>query len=76
HSFASAYYTYIEEIQLKYKNNKKVLADRAICLNKHNIYYFYKKFLNQSIGAKNSKEIFNRLAKEIEEFNANEKGHA
>ncbi|CAG8842210.1 21837_t:CDS:2, partial [Gigaspora margarita] len=76
HGPASAYHTYIEEIQLKYENNEEVLADRAICPNKHDVYYLHKKFLNQSIGARNGKEMFNRLTKEIEEFNANEKGYA
>ncbi|CAG8767892.1 14031_t:CDS:2 [Cetraspora pellucida] len=61
---ASAYHMYMEEIQLKYENDEGVLADRAICPNRQDIYYLHKKFLNQSV------------AKEVEEFNANGKGHA
>ncbi|CAG8759089.1 6747_t:CDS:1, partial [Ambispora leptoticha] len=38
HTPASAYNTYMEEIQLKYDNNEVVLADRAICPHKHDIY--------------------------------------
>ncbi|KAF0492712.1 hypothetical protein F8M41_021559 [Gigaspora margarita] len=74
HGPASAYYTYTEEIQLKYDNDKEVLANRAICPQKHDIYYLHKKFLDQSVGAKNGKEMFSQLAKEVEEFNTNERG--
>ncbi|CAG8844538.1 2606_t:CDS:2, partial [Gigaspora margarita] len=72
HGPASAYYIYTEEIQLKYDNNKKVLADRAICPQKYDIYYFHKKFFDQSVGARNGKEMFSQLAKEVKEFNTNE----
>ncbi|CAG8808744.1 16637_t:CDS:1, partial [Cetraspora pellucida] len=75
HGPASAYHTYMEEIQLKYENDKRVLADRAICSNRQDIYYLHKKFLNQSVGARNGEEMFNQLTKEVEEFNANGKGH-
>ena len=30
----------------KYKNNKEILVNRAICLNRYNTYYLYKKFLD------------------------------
>ncbi|CAG8844880.1 5295_t:CDS:1, partial [Gigaspora margarita] len=76
HGPTSAYHTYMEEIQLKYDNDEEVLADRAICPQKYDIYYLHKKFLDQSVGAKNGKEMFSRLAKEVEEFNTNEKGCA
>ncbi|CAG8835102.1 41585_t:CDS:2, partial [Gigaspora margarita] len=33
HGSASVYHTYIKKIQLKYENNEKMLADRAICSN-------------------------------------------
>ncbi|KAF0543577.1 hypothetical protein F8M41_003645 [Gigaspora margarita] len=58
HGPASAYYTYTEEIQLKYDNDEEVLADRTICPQKYDIYYLHKKFLDQSISARNRKEMF------------------
>ncbi|KAF0532740.1 hypothetical protein F8M41_011029 [Gigaspora margarita] len=76
HGPASAYHTYMEEIQLKHENDEEVLADRAICPNRHDIYYLHKKFLDQIVGARNGKDMFSRLAKEIEEFNINDKGCA
>ncbi|CAG8799654.1 7330_t:CDS:2, partial [Cetraspora pellucida] len=33
-------------------------------------------FLDQSVGARNGKDMFDRLAKEVDEFNINEKGYA
>ncbi|CAG8803922.1 16689_t:CDS:1 [Gigaspora margarita] len=73
---ASAYHTYLEEIQLRHENNEKILADRSICLHKHDIYYLHQKYLNVSVGAKNRKEIFNRLAKEVLKFNDSNKKNA
>ncbi|CAG8449623.1 3612_t:CDS:2 [Cetraspora pellucida] len=63
HNSASAYYTYLEEMQLKYKNDEEILADRAIYPYKYNVYYLHKKFLNISISTKNKKEMFSCLAK-------------
>ncbi|CAG8853628.1 4202_t:CDS:2, partial [Gigaspora margarita] len=48
---ASAYHTYLEEIQLKYKNDDEILADRVICSHKYDIYYLYEKFLNISVAS-------------------------
>ncbi|CAG8839358.1 17375_t:CDS:2, partial [Cetraspora pellucida] len=50
-----------------------VLADRAICPHKYDVYNLYKKYLNKSVGAQNGKEMFLRLAEEVEEFNTNNK---
>ncbi|KAF0553845.1 hypothetical protein F8M41_019905 [Gigaspora margarita] len=66
----------MEEIQLKYENDEAILADRAICPHKHNVYYLHQKYLDTSISARNGKEMFSRLAEEVEEFNSNRKGHA
>ncbi|CAG8846926.1 34007_t:CDS:2, partial [Gigaspora margarita] len=71
HNPTSAYNTYLEEIQ--YENNEEILADRAVCPHKHNIYYLYQKYLDQFIGARNGKEMFSRLVDEVAEFNSNEK---
>ncbi|CAG8748569.1 20337_t:CDS:2, partial [Cetraspora pellucida] len=76
HSPASAHYIYLEEIQLKYENDKKILADQAICPNKQNIYYLHQMFLDKSISAKNRKEMFNHLVKEVMKFNDSKKGSA
>lgn len=76
HNPTSAYNTYLEEIQLKYENNEEILADRAVCPHKHNIYYLYQKYLDQFIRARNGKEMFSRLVDEVAEFNSNEKGCA
>ncbi|CAG8764617.1 16416_t:CDS:2, partial [Cetraspora pellucida] len=69
HNPASAYNTYLEEVQLKYDNDEVVLADRAICSHKYDVYNLYKKYLNKSVGAQNRKEIFLCLAEKVEEFN-------
>ncbi|KAF0448724.1 hypothetical protein F8M41_002626 [Gigaspora margarita] len=63
-------------MQLKFKNNEAILADRAICPHKHNVYYLHQKYLDTSIGAQNGKEMFSRLVEEVEEFNSNRKGNA
>ncbi|CAG8758637.1 24006_t:CDS:2, partial [Cetraspora pellucida] len=76
HTPISAYNTYIEEIQLKHDNDEVVLADRAICPYKHNIYNLHRKFLNESIGAWNKKEMFSRLAEEVSDFNTHMKENA
>ncbi|CAG8851158.1 24566_t:CDS:1, partial [Gigaspora margarita] len=76
HNPTSAYNTYMEEIQLKFENDEAILADRAICPHKHNVYYLHQKYLDTSIGARNRKEMFSRLAEEVEEFNSNRKGNA
>ncbi|RIB24372.1 hypothetical protein C2G38_2168721 [Gigaspora rosea] len=60
HGPASAYYTYMEDIQLKYENDEEVLSDKAICPHRHDLYYLYK----------------NQLTKEVEEFNTNKKRYA
>ncbi|CAG8725847.1 22458_t:CDS:2, partial [Cetraspora pellucida] len=73
HSPASAHYTYLEEIQLKYENDEEILADRTTCPNKQDIYYLYQMFLNKSISTKNGKEMFNRLAEEVMKFNDSKK---
>ncbi|CAG8546267.1 22950_t:CDS:2 [Cetraspora pellucida] len=62
HNPASVYHTYLEKMQLKYENDEEILADRAICPYKYDVYYL-EKFLNISVGAKNGKEMFSRLAK-------------
>ena len=66
----------MEEIQLKYENDEKILADRAICPNKQDIYYLHQMFLDKFIGAKNGKEMFNHLAEEVMKFNDSKKGSA
>ncbi|CAG8840326.1 4512_t:CDS:1, partial [Cetraspora pellucida] len=64
------------EIQLKYDNDEAILADKAICPHKHNVYYLHQKYLDTFIGTRNRKEMFSRLAEEVEEFNSNRKGNA
>ncbi|CAG8796174.1 8023_t:CDS:2 [Gigaspora margarita] len=76
HNSASAYHTYLEEIQLRHENNEEILADRSICPHKHDIYYLHQKYLNVSIGAKDGKEMFNHLAEEVLKFNDSNKGNA
>ncbi|CAG8839379.1 25150_t:CDS:1, partial [Cetraspora pellucida] len=53
-----------------------VLADRAICPHKYDVYNLYKKYLNKSVGAQNRKEMFLCLAEEVEEFNTSNRGNA
>ncbi|CAG8804915.1 9477_t:CDS:2, partial [Cetraspora pellucida] len=73
HSSSSAYHTYLAKIQLKYDNDEDILADRAICLHKHDIYYLHQKFLDQIVGIRNGKEMFLCKSKEIVEFNNSHK---
>ncbi|CAG8750795.1 22904_t:CDS:2, partial [Cetraspora pellucida] len=76
HNSSSTYHTYWEQLQLNYENNKEILADRAIASHKNDVFYLYKKYHDQHLGAKNSDEMFNQLAKEIAEFNNNDKKKA
>ncbi|CAG8512715.1 17884_t:CDS:2 [Cetraspora pellucida] len=76
HNPASAYHTYLEEMQLKYENDKEILADRTICPYKYNVYYLHEKFLNIFVNAKNKKEMFSCLAKKVTKFNYNKKESA
>ncbi|CAG8705243.1 4384_t:CDS:2 [Cetraspora pellucida] len=39
-----------ETKELKYDNDEAILADRAICPHKHNVYYLHQKYLDTFIG--------------------------
>ncbi|CAG8808724.1 28802_t:CDS:2 [Gigaspora margarita] len=70
----SAYYTYWEQMQLKYENDEEMLADRALFSHKNNVKYLYRKYHDEHTGAQNGCNMFSRLEEEIKEFNTNKKG--
>ncbi|KAF0506073.1 hypothetical protein F8M41_019194 [Gigaspora margarita] len=51
HTPSSVYHTYWEQQQLKYENDKKMLADRAVFPHKSDIKYLHKKYREKHIGA-------------------------
>ncbi|CAG8808792.1 42693_t:CDS:2, partial [Gigaspora margarita] len=65
---------YWEQLQLDYNNDEEILADRAMAPRKNDVFYLYKKHRDKHVGAQNGKEMFDRLAKEIADFNNNNKG--
>ncbi|CAG8629437.1 7704_t:CDS:2 [Cetraspora pellucida] len=76
HNPSSAYHTYWEQLQLNCENDEEVLADRSTAPRKSDIFYLYKKHCKQHVGAQNGKEMFDRLVKEVSEFNDNHKEKA
>ncbi|CAG8821110.1 8206_t:CDS:2, partial [Cetraspora pellucida] len=76
HNPSSAYHTYWEQLQIKCDNDEEILADRAIAPCKNDVFYLYKKHRDQYLGAQNGEDMFDRLEKEVAEFNHNNKGNA
>ncbi|CAG8625715.1 3334_t:CDS:1, partial [Scutellospora calospora] len=63
-------------MQLKHENNEEILADRAIIPHRNDVYYLYQKYRELHVGDQNGEGMFNRLEKEVAEFNNNKKGIA
>ncbi|CAG8673336.1 19484_t:CDS:2 [Gigaspora margarita] len=75
HNPSSAYYTHWEQMQLKYENDEEILADRAVVPHRNDVYYLHQKYRELRVGDQNGIGMFNRLEKEVIEFNDNNKGN-
>ena len=79
HSPASAMYSYEDELHLSTKNDQELLellADRGINPDYGYIFRLFQEFRKNTLGDRNGKKMFERLAQVVEDYNSSGNGRA